>query len=119
WMEAGEALAAYATTNWEGKVDWVIGLDLPEAGQLVQSRITGAFEGVRAGHPDLPVEVFVRIDGRGMRDRSKKLVSDFLQRHPRKKNFWLLPLMTWGDWAAMDAVRARRREMQFAIGERD
>ncbi len=38
-------------------MDWVIGLDLPEAGQLVQSRITGAFEGVRAGHPELPVEV--------------------------------------------------------------
>ena len=63
-IEAGEALAAHATTNWEGKVDWVIGLDLPEAGQLVQSRITGAFEGVRAGHPELPVETFVRIDGR-------------------------------------------------------
>ena len=67
-IEAGEALGAYATANWEGKVDWVIGLDLPEAGQLVQSRITGAFEGVRAGHPELPVEAFVRIDGRGMRD---------------------------------------------------
>ncbi|HSY69372.1 MAG TPA: helix-turn-helix domain-containing protein, partial [Edaphobacter sp.] len=62
-IEAGNTLAAHATANWEGKVDWVIGLDLPEAGQLVQSRITGAFEGVRAGHPDLPVEAFVRIDG--------------------------------------------------------
>ncbi len=49
-IEAGETLAAHATANWEGKVDWVIGLDLPEAGQLVQSRITGAFEGVRSGH---------------------------------------------------------------------
>ncbi len=50
-MEAGETLAAHAIANWEGKVDWVLGLDLPEAGQLVQSRITGAFEGVRDGHP--------------------------------------------------------------------
>src|ERR1700745_967231 len=72
-IEAGETLAAHATANWENKVDWVIGLDLPEAGQLVQSRITGAFEGVRAGHPELPVEGFVRIGGGGMRDRGKKL----------------------------------------------
>src|SRR6201994_2973097 len=60
-IEAGEALAAHAKENWGGEIDWVIGLDLPEAGLLVQSRMTGAFEGVRAGIPDLPVECFVRI----------------------------------------------------------
>src|SRR6185437_4688745 len=80
-VEAGETLARYANENWGGKVDWVLGLDLAEAGQLVQSRMTGAFEGVRSGIPELPVESFVRMDGRGMRDRSKKLVPDFLQRH--------------------------------------
>jgi len=53
-VEAGETLSAYANTHWEGKVDWVLGLDLPEAGQLVQSRITGAFEGIRRGIPELP-----------------------------------------------------------------
>src|ERR1700760_1025266 len=60
-FEAGEVLAAHAVQHWDGKVDWVLGLDLPEAGLLVQSRMTGAFEGVRAGIPDLPVECFVRI----------------------------------------------------------
>ena len=43
--EAGEVLAAHALKAWDGKVEWVLGLDLPEAGLLVQSRITGAFEG--------------------------------------------------------------------------
>src|SRR3984885_4695874 len=57
-VEAGETLAAYAMANWGGRGDWVIGLDLPEAGQLVQSRIVGAFEGVRSGIPDLPVEAY-------------------------------------------------------------
>ena len=32
-FEAGTTLAGHATETWEGKVDWVIGLDLPEAGQ--------------------------------------------------------------------------------------
>ncbi len=45
-IEAGEKLAAHAIREWGGKVDWVIGLDLQEAGQLVQSRITGAFAGI-------------------------------------------------------------------------
>ncbi len=73
--EAGVVLAAHALSAWNGQVNWVLGLDLPEAGPLVQSRITGAFEGVRSGIPDLPVESFVRIDGRGMRDRSRQLIS--------------------------------------------
>src|ERR1700735_3127306 len=68
-VEAGEALAAHATANWGGKGGWGVGVDLAEAGQLVQSRITGAFEAVRKGRPDLPVEAFVRIDGRGLRDK--------------------------------------------------
>ncbi len=46
-MAAGEALAEHALEQWDGKVDWTLGLDLPEAGHLVQSRITGAFEGVK------------------------------------------------------------------------
>ena len=58
-----------------GRLDWVLGLDLPEAGQLVQSRITGAFEGVKSVLPEIPVECFVRIDGRGMRDKSRKAIA--------------------------------------------
>ena len=38
----------------------------PEPSRDSGSSITGAFEGVRAGIPDLPVECFVRIDGRGI-----------------------------------------------------
>jgi ribose transport system substrate-binding protein len=99
-VEAGEALAAHATAHWGGKIDWVIGLDLPEAGQLVQSRITGAFEGVRSGHPELPAESFVRLDGRGMRDRSKKLVA---------------AATDTSALGAVDAVREHKREKHVAI----
>src|SRR5580704_6715809 len=118
-IEAGETLAGYATTQWGGKVDWVIGLDLPEAGQLVQSRITGAFEGVRNGIPDLPVEAFVRIDGRGMRDRSKKLISDFLQRHPKDRYILIAAATDSSGLGAVDAVREQKREKHVAIVGQD
>jgi ribose transport system substrate-binding protein len=118
-VEAGEALAAHASTHWGGKVDWVIGLDLPEAGQLVQSRITGAFEGVRSVHPDLPVELFVRIDGRGMRDRSRKLVSEFLQRHPKEKHILIAAATDSSALGAVDAVREQRRDKHVAIVGQD
>jgi ribose transport system substrate-binding protein len=118
-IEAGETLAAYATENWGGKVEWVIGLDLPEAGQLVQSRITGAFEGIRSGIPDLPVESFVRIDGRGMREKSRKLVSDFLQRHPKDKHILIAAATDSSALGAVDAVRDQKRERHVAIVGQD
>jgi ribose transport system substrate-binding protein len=114
-FEAGEVLSAHALKVWEGKVDWVLGLDLPEAGLLVQSRITGAFEGVRSGIPDLPVECFVRIDGRGMRDRSHKLIADFLDRHPRERHILIAAATDTSALGALDAVRERKREKHVAI----
>jgi ribose transport system substrate-binding protein len=118
-IEAGETLSAYAMDNWDGKVDWVIGLDLPEAGQLVQSRITGAFEGVRNGVPDLPVESFVRIDGRGMRDKSRKVISDFLQRHPKDRHILIAAATDSSALGAVDAVREHKRQKHIAIVGQD
>ena len=118
-LEAGQTLAAHATANWGGKVDWVIGLDLSEAGQLVQSRITGAFEGIRSEIPELPVESFVRMDGRGMRDKSKKLVSDFLQRHPKDKHILIATATDSSALGAVDAVKEQKRARHVAIVGQD
>ena len=116
---AGETLASFAAKNWARQVDWVIGLDLAEAGQLVQSRITGSFEGVRAEFPDLPVECFVRIDGRGLRDRSKKLISDFLQRHPKDKRILIAAATDSSALGAVDAVREQKRDRHVAVVGQD
>lgn len=118
-MVAGEALAGYAVNNWSGKVDWVLGLDIPEAGQLVQSRITGAFEAIRAGVPEIPVESFVRLDGRGLRDRSRKLISDFLQRHPKDKHILIAAANDSSGLGALDAVKEHKRERHVAIVGQD
>ena len=57
-FEAGSYLAQHAKQTWGGKVRWSLGLDLEEAGPLVRSRITGAFEGIRAELPDSPRRIF-------------------------------------------------------------
>src|ERR1700722_10526122 len=118
-MAAGEVLAEHAVAHWGSAVDWVIGLDLVEAGQLVQSRITGAFEGMRSAIPDLPIESFVRMDGRGMRDRSKKLVADFLTRHPKDKHILIATANDSSALGAVDAVRELKRERHVAIVGQD
>jgi len=96
-----------------------LGLDRPEAGLLVQSRITGAFEAVRTAMPDLPVECFVRIDGRGMQDRSRKLIADFLDRHPSDKRLLIAAATDSSALGALDAVRDRKRERHVVIAGQD
>ncbi len=118
-VEAGECLAGFAQEHWGGQVDWTLGLDLPEAGHLVQSRITGAFEGVKARIGDLPVESFVRIDGRGFRDLSHKLIADFLDRHPKDKHILIAAATDTSALGALDAVRDRKREKHVAIVGQD
>ena len=118
-MAAGEALAQFAVSEWGGKVDWIIGLDLPEAGLLVQSRVSGAFEAIRTALPDLPVEAFVRIDGRGIRERSRKVISEFLQRHPREKHILVAAANDSSALGAVDAARELKRERHIAVVGQD
>ncbi|MBW4027826.1 substrate-binding domain-containing protein [Acidipila rosea] len=118
-FEAGELLANYARENWGGKVDWILGLDLEEAGPLVQSRITGAFEGVRSLLDGPAVESFVRIDCRGLRDKSHKVVSDFLKRHPKDKHILIATATDTSALGALAAVREHKREKHVVIVGQD
>jgi ribose transport system substrate-binding protein len=118
-FEAGELLAEHAQENWSGKVDWVLGLDLEEAGSLVQSRLIGAFEGIRSKLQGVPIESFVRIDGRGMRDKSQRIVLEFLMRHPKERRILVAAATDTSALGAVAAVRELKRTKHVAIVGQD
>jgi ribose transport system substrate-binding protein len=100
-------------------MDWIVGLDVEEAGQLVQSRITGAFESIRSRLPNIPVECYVRIDTRGMRDKSYKVTLDFLNRHPKDKYILIAANNDTVAMGAIEAIRELKREKHVAIVGQD
>lgn len=118
-VEAGELLAEYATNVWSGKVDAVIGLDLPEAGTLVQSRITGAFDAIRAALPHLDPAIFLRWNARGMRERSRKLTLEFLDDHRQARRILFAAATDTSALGAVDAARERGREKHVAVVGQD
>ncbi len=118
-FEAGRLLAAYAKETWAGRVNWVLGLDLEEAGPLVQSRITGAFEGVRSHLAAIPIESFVRMDARGLRDKSCRLVLDFLRRHPRDRHILIAAATDTSALGAVQAARELKRTHHVAVVGQD
>lgn len=114
-FQGGEILANFAIDHWGKQVDWVLGLDIEEAGTLVQSRTTGAFEAVRTLLPALPIESFVRMDGRGLRDESHRLISDFLHRHPNDKRILIAAANDSSALGALDAIRELNRQRDTVI----
>jgi ribose transport system substrate-binding protein len=118
-FEAGELLAQHATSKWKKKVDWVLGLDVAEAGAFVQSRITGAFEGIRSLLPEIPQESFVRLDGRGMRETSARVVGEFFKRHARTDRILVAAATDTSALGALQATLDAQREKNVAIVGQD
>jgi len=118
-LVAGEFLAQHAKKVWDGKTKWVLGLDIEEGGPLVQSRITGSFEGIRSHLPSLADSSFIRLDGRGMRDKSYRLVLDFLRRNPHDRGILIAAATDTSALGAIQAVRELKLEKHVAIVGQD
>jgi len=118
-FEAGELLAQHALHTWKGKVDWVLGLDVAEAGTFVQSRISGAFAGIRAQLPSLPQPCYVRLDGRGLRPTSAQVVSAFLGRHGKTDRILIAAATDTSALGALEVTRDLGREKFVAIVGQD
>jgi ribose transport system substrate-binding protein len=117
--EAGTLLADFAVNHWKGRADWVLGLDLEAAGTTVQSRITGAFEAIRTRLPNLPIESFVRMDGRGIEEKTCTVVREFLKRHPRDSRILIAAANDSSALGAIAALRELGREGHAAVVGQD
>lgn len=117
--EAGLLLAQHAKRVWNGKVDRVVGVGFKEAGSFAQSRITGAFKALREYLPNLPPDRFFEIDGRGMREASRRSTHEFLRAHRGNKRTLVVAATDSSALGILDAIRKHGREYNFAIVGQD
>lgn len=118
-LEVGSILAQHAQRKWNGNVDRVIGVGFGEAGSFVQSRITGAFDGIREGLPSLAPDRFSRIEGRGMRDASHRAMKEELRNHHRGERILVAAATDSSALGVLDAARELGCEQDFAIAGQD
>jgi ribose transport system substrate-binding protein len=117
--EAGMVLAQFAQRKWKSKADWVLGVGFAEAGSFVQSRITGAFEGIRERLADIPVDRYVQIEGRGMRQQSKLAAAEFMSKRRKGEHILVAASTDSSALGVLDAAREAGRESDFAIVGQD
>lgn len=117
--EAGAVLAQYAQRRWKGQADWVLGMGFSEAGSFVQSRITGAFDAIRETLPEIPADHYIQIDGRGMRDASRKAFGEFLRGKAKGQRILIAAATDSSALGVLDTLRSTGREKDCAIVGQD
>jgi ribose transport system substrate-binding protein len=117
--EAGAMLAHYAIRCWKGKADRVLGVGMSEAGSFVQSRISGAFDGIRERLPGLSPAQFVQIDGRGRREASRESMLKYLRGAAAGELTLVAAATDSSALGVLDAIREAGNEECFAIAGQD
>ncbi len=98
----GQHLARWAAQHWQGKVDEVLMLELPVAGALPKSRLTGTAAALRANLPSLTDRQIIPLDGNGQFERSL----DVVRKHLRKSRARCVLVGAINDPSALGALRA-------------
>jgi ribose transport system substrate-binding protein len=98
----GKALGRWARENWDGKVDQLVLLELPIAGSLLELRITGLVDGLRAELPSIVNVPIVHLNGRGDFETVLEVIRQYLRRAPARRTL----VGTVNDVCALAALRA-------------
>jgi len=117
--EMGAILARYAQRRWNGVVDHIIGVGFREAGSFVQSRIIGAFDGIRELLPSVTAAQFSQVEGRGMREASHKAMLPILRSQRSGARVLVATATDSSALGVLDAARELGREADLAIAGQD
>ncbi|MDE3105336.1 MAG: substrate-binding domain-containing protein [Acidobacteriota bacterium] len=98
----GKALGRWARENWDGKVDQLLLLELPIAGSLLELRLTGLVDGLRAELPQINSVPVAHLNGRGNMEQVLEVLRQYLRRAPARRTL----VGAVNDVCALAALRA-------------
>jgi len=98
----GKALGRWTKENWNGKVDQVLLMELPIAGSLLELRLTGFVDGLRAELPKILDTPLARLNGKGTFEQ----ILDVLRKYLRRRGLRRTLIGTVNDICALAALRA-------------
>ena len=98
----GEYLARWAGERWGGEVEEILLLELPRAGPLPASRLTGCLEGMHKRLPSTVEARVTRLNGNGQFGRSMEAVRGHLRNSPQRSTL----VAAINDPSAIGALRA-------------
>lgn len=101
-LMGGRALGRWTRENWGDRVDQLVLMELPIAGSLLELRLAGLVDGLRAEMPRIVETPLIRLDGRGGFDQ----VLDVMRKYLRRRGLRRTLIGTVNDVCALAALRA-------------
>lgn len=101
---AGAAAADWANANWDGQVDAVLMLELPQSGPVPAARMQGMLDSLQAGltAPVADDKIF-RLDSKNTQEEAFKVTSDILPSLPDAQH---IVAVTINDGTALGTIAA-------------
>lgn len=113
---AGEAAAEWVKKNWEGQVDAILMLELPQSGPIPAARLQGQLEGVQNNIPtQVADEMIFHLDSKNTQDEAFKVVGDTLPKIPDAKHIVAVNINDGTALGTIAAFEAAGRQEQLIV----
>lgn len=119
-LMAGQAASDYANTNWGGKVDYILSLELPQSGPIPAARLQGQIDGVQSKlKTKVPDANIIHLDSKNTIQEAFKVVGDALSKIPPDANIIGVEInddTARGTAAAIEAVKRTGKAITVGQG---
>ncbi len=112
---AGKGLGNWIKKNWDGKVDALIMLELPQSGPVPAARLKGQRDGLESVIGAIPEAKVKHLDSKNTLEEARKLVSDTLTTLPDAKHIAVVCINDDTASGAIAAAEAAGRKTDLAI----
>lgn len=113
---AGEAAAKWVNENWDGQVDAILVLELPQSGPIPAARMQGQVEGLQNNISNpVPEDMIFHLDSKNTQDEAFRVVSDTLPKIPDAKHIVAVHINDGTALGTIAALEAAGRKDQAVV----
>lgn len=112
---AGEGLAKWVKANWDGKIDALIMLELPQSGPIPAARLRGEREGLEAVIGNIDETKVKHLDSKNTLEKARDLIADTLTTLPDAHHIAVVCINDDTALGALAAAEAAGRKNDLAV----
>ncbi len=112
---AGKGLGEWIKKNWDGKIDALVMLELPQSGPVPAARMKGQRDGLESVIGKIPESKVKHLDSKNTLEEARKLMSDTLTTLPGAKHIAVVCINDDTAAGAIAAAEAAGRKTDIAV----
>ena len=116
---AGKGLGEWIKKNWNGQIDALVMLELPQSGPTPAARMKGQRDGLESVIGKIPESKVKHLDSKNTLEEARKLMSDTLTTLPNAKRIAVVCINDDTAAGAIAAAEAAGRKKQIAVAAVD